>query len=238
VSPARPRAILFDYGMTLVDSSSFPRAELLATIEAARPRIEAATGRATPPAQALMTAVLEPLEAALATLDNREVDWLEISAQAWRGAGFDLPASLIYELVDREQRCWEGAVKVTPATLEVLDQLRARGLRLVLVSNAPFPPEMMVRQLAGNGVGARLHGAIFSSAVGWRKPASQIYEAALEVAGCEAGQALFVGDSEPADYWGPRAVGMDSLLYTGLGGRPSSPEVEVLPDLGGLLERF
>src|SRR5579859_2423951 len=195
------RAVIFDYGLTLV-SFEFPKGELLRVLEEARPAIAAAVGRPSPPAGELLAMVLEPLEEAIANHDLKEIDYLDFYRSAWLKAGLDLPNDLLYEILDAEQRCWDQAVVIAPGALAALDRLRERGFRLGLASNAPFPPEMMARQVRGNGVGERMDAMVFSSEVGWRKPDARLYRATLDRLEVEADEALYVGDRQVEDYDG------------------------------------
>jgi putative hydrolase of the HAD superfamily len=109
---------------------------------------------------------------------------------------------------------WDAAARVDPVGVQMLSWLGANGYKRAVCSNAPFPPEMMLRQVRGNGVGALVDGVVFSSQVGRRKPASEMYKAALESVGVVAAKALFVGDRVREDYEGPRAVGMRAVICT------------------------
>src|SRR2546428_12195495 len=80
------RAVLFDYGLTLV-SFSYPRRELVEVLEAVRPWL----GPSAPDAETLMRTVLEPLEEELAGLGEDEVDYMPFYESAWRRAGLEVP---------------------------------------------------------------------------------------------------------------------------------------------------
>ncbi len=97
---------------------------------------------------------------------------------------------------------------LAPTTHALLESLRARGLKLGLVSNAIDPPGLLHRDLARFGVAERLDFAVFSSEVGWRKPHPAIFECALTELGVEAAVTLFVGDTLATDVAGARALGM------------------------------
>jgi HAD superfamily hydrolase (TIGR01509 family) len=229
------RAVLFDYGLTLV-SFSYPRAELLAVLEEVRRWL----GPSAPGAESLMRDVLEPLEDDLDTIGDDEVDYLAFYERAWRRAGLEVPRETLYRILDREQRCWDRAVRLAPDALPTLERLRARGLRTAVASNAPFPPEMLHRQLRVNGVAERVDAVVFSSEVGRRKPAPELYLAALDRLGVAAADALYVGDRVAEDYEGPRRLGMRAVLCTALARRPvpdGVPTIARLGELDGLLER-
>jgi putative hydrolase of the HAD superfamily len=96
-----------------------------------------------------------------------------------------------------------------------LAALRDRGMRLVCVSNWDYAlPEVLERC----GLAGFLDGVVTSAAVGARKPDAAIFAAGLEVAGCEAGAALHVGDSADEDVAGARAAGIRALLIDRDGG--------------------
>jgi HAD superfamily hydrolase (TIGR01509 family) len=206
-------AVVFDYGRTLV-TFEYPAAKLGAVVERFRPAIAAATRRPSPSAAAILEKVLLPLEALVENPGEDEVRYLDVFARAWRSAGIDLPDELLYEILDAEQLVWDGAALVDPVALEILSWLGADGFKRAVCSNAPFPPEMMVRQVTGNGVADAVDAVVFSSQVGRRKPAPEMYAAALEVLGVEAQKALFVGDRVREDYEGPLAVGMRAVICT------------------------
>jgi putative hydrolase of the HAD superfamily len=90
-----------------------------------------------------------------------------------------------------------------------LAELRARGMRLVCLSNWDFSlPDVLARC----GLADHLDGVVTSAAVGARKPDPRIFAAALDVAGCAAGDALHVGDTPEEDLEGARAAGIRALL--------------------------
>jgi putative hydrolase of the HAD superfamily len=80
---------------------------------------------------------------------------------------------------------------------------------------------------------------VFSSEVGRRKPAPELYLAALDRLGVPAAEALYVGDRVAEDYDGPRRVGMRAVVCTALARRPVGegvPTIARLEDLAGYVE--
>jgi putative hydrolase of the HAD superfamily len=109
-----------------------------------------------------------------------------------------------------------------------LGELRARGLRLVCVSNWDYAlPEVLERV----GLAGRLDGMVTSAGVGARKPEPGIFRAALELAGCGADEALHVGDSSEEDVAGARASGIRALLLDRSGGGDIASLAEVAEHL-------
>ncbi len=227
--------VLFDYGQTLV-TFEYPRRELLEVIRNFLPTIEETIGGPAPSPEAILVDVLMPLEEYVTSTSEGEVDWIEVSKASWESAGLSLPDGLLYEIVDAEQMCWDRIVRVDPDAWQVLEALRSRDIRRAICSNAPFPPEMMRRQVGTNGIGALMDEVVFSSMVGRRKPAPEIYRAALAAIGLVPEKVLFVGNRELEDYEGPRAIGMRAVIYTAHNAHPTQPGIPVIAQLAELLE--
>jgi len=225
--------VLFDYGQTLV-TFAYPKAELLEVIGNFRPTIEEVLGASAPPAEVILEQVFMPLEQFVSSESEDEIDWLEATRASWERAGLSLPDGLLYEIVDAEQMCWDRIVKVDPDALHVLSLMRARGVKLGICSNAPFPPEMMRRQVASNGIGELMDGIVFSSMVGRRKPAPEIYHAALDAIGIAPERVLFVGNRPREDYEGPRSLGMQAVLYTAHNSEPAPSGIRSIVRLSEL----
>jgi putative hydrolase of the HAD superfamily len=102
-----------------------------------------------------------------------------------------------------------------PDAAPALAELRALGVQLVCVSNWDYSlPDVLARV----GLADELDGVVTSAAVGARKPDPRLFEAALEVAGCAADEALHVGDTPTEDVQGARAAGIRALLIDRDGG--------------------
>jgi putative hydrolase of the HAD superfamily len=109
-----------------------------------------------------------------------------------------------------------------------LTRLRDLGLRLVVVSNWDCSlPEV----LEGVGLLTLVDGVVASAAVGVAKPDPRIFEEALVRAGCDAREAVHVGDSPANDVEGARGAGIRSLLLARAGGG----DIRSLAELPALL---
>jgi putative hydrolase of the HAD superfamily len=96
-----------------------------------------------------------------------------------------------------------------------LAELRAAGMRLVCVSNWDVSlPDVLARC----GLAGALDDVVTSAAVGAPKPDPRIFQVALEVAGCTAGETVHVGDTPEEDVDGARAAGIRALLIDRSGG--------------------
>ena len=238
----RLEAIVFDYGLTLV-SFSYPAAALLEVMDEIRPWL----GPRPPSAAWLLENVLVPLEDDLKEFSEaakrvqqslEEIDYLDLYDRAWRRAGLTLARDVQYKILDLEQQCWDRSVEVAPGAFETLAALRSRGILTGIASNAPFPTEMMRRQLAHTGLDSQMDGIVFSSEIGWRKPATQLYAAILDQLGVQAGAALYVGDRVVEDHDGPLRAGMRAVICTQLtrsGPPPGIPTISHLTELAEML---
>jgi putative hydrolase of the HAD superfamily len=229
--------VLFDYGRTLV-TFDYPTEDLLEVMRRFRPRIEAALGAPAPEAEAILKRVLLPMERYVGSMSEDEVDYANVYHETWAKAGMTLPPNLLHEILDAEQQCWDRAVRLDPDALQVLSWLGVRGIKRAVCSNAPFPAEMMRRQVETNGVAELMDAVVFSSAVKKRKPAPEMYRAALDAIGVEPEHALFVGDRVREDYVGPRAIGMRAVIFTAHAEEPPAdgiPTISSLTELASLL---
>ena len=96
-----------------------------------------------------------------------------------------------------------------------LTELRARGLKLVVVSNWDCSlPEVLEHV----GLLPLVDAVVTSAVVGAAKPDTRIFEAGLAAAACDAGAAIHVGDSLENDVAGARAAGIRPLLLARDGG--------------------
>jgi putative hydrolase of the HAD superfamily len=222
--------VLFDYGRTLV-TFDYPTEDLLEVMRRFRPRIEAALAAPAPEADAILEKVLLPMEQYVGSMSEDEVDYTDVYRQTWARAGMHLPANLLHEILDAEQQCWDRAVRLDPDALQVLSWLGVRGIKRAVCSNAPFPPQMMRRQVEANGVADLVDAVIFSSAIKKRKPAPEMYRAALHAIGVEPEHALFVGDRVREDYEGPRAIGMRAVIFTAHAEEPPPDGISTISSL-------
>jgi putative hydrolase of the HAD superfamily len=110
-----------------------------------------------------------------------------------------------------------------------LAALRARGLRLVCVSNWDVS---LTEVLERCGLGDSLDGVVTSAGSGSRKPDPVIFSQALEIAGCRASEAVHVGDTEEEDVAGAKAAGIRPILLNREGGG----DISSLAEVAGMVE--
>src|SRR5918999_252953 len=134
----------------------------------------------------------EPLFAVPGTIE--EIEYPGFVRGILGDFGIEVSDEELNRFLDAEHRAWAPARRLGSTTYALLEALRARGIRLGLVSNAFDPGWLLRRDLDQMGVGERLGYTVFSSEVGKRKPHPDIFRRALDALGVAPEEALFVGD--------------------------------------------
>jgi HAD superfamily hydrolase (TIGR01549 family) len=140
-------------------------------------------------------------------LDHDEEVWVLFTQRIIEGMGGDAARS--YECAVAMTAAWEHAhnFELYEDTLPVLEELRAHGLELGLVSNTARDLEAFVRHHKLD-----VDVALSSGAHGKVKPDPSIFRAALDRLGVAPEDAAMVGDSPEDDVEGARAIGMRAFL--------------------------
>ena len=161
-------------------------------------------------------------------LEHDEEIWVAFTERIVRGMGGD--AESAYECAVEMTRAWEHAehFELFEDALPVLDDLRARGLKLGLVSNTGRDLDAFVAHHR-----LVVDAAIGSGAFGRTKPHPTIFRAVLERLGVEPPDAAMVGDSVEDDVEGARAAGIERAFLLDREGRFVDTE-DRLPDLFAL----
>ena len=114
----------------------------------------------------------------------------------------------IEEAIARYIAPLDQGVVIFDDTLDTLRALRARGLKLGLVSNTMWPARYHQDELERFGMAPYLDHTVFSADAGVWKPQPGIYFLSLDALGVDAAEALFVGDMPQHDIVGAQGVGM------------------------------
>ncbi len=97
---------------------------------------------------------------------------------------------------------------------ETMTALRLRELAVGIISNSDGRLEVRLEEI---GIRDRFDFVIDSAVVGVSKPDSRIFAMALDAAGLEASQAVYVGDYYEVDVVGAREIGMTPVLFDPVG---------------------
>ncbi|MDQ4131499.1 MAG: HAD family hydrolase [Actinomycetota bacterium] len=215
------RAVLFDYGHTLVD---FRRTEeaLLDAYRHVHELVvaavdEEAAGR-VPDASRLVrlvaAAVDEIVEASYAERRLEELDVLAVYEEVLGGLGLVLPPEVVHRIVTLDHLAFRSCIVLPEETREVLGELRARGLSIGFVSNAHFLPQLLREDLQLLGLSELVDAGVFSSELGTRKPDPRIFHHVLGELGVAPGDAVHVGDRLRDDIGGALMAGLAGGVLT------------------------
>ena len=106
-------------------------------------------------------------------------------------------------------------LRLYPGVLEALAELRSRGYRLWLLSNAQRV--FTAYELRSLGLGRQLDGICLSSDYGCRKPDVRFFRALMEERGLDVSRCLMIGNDRETDIAGAQAAGLATLyMHTNL----------------------
>ena len=168
-------------------------------------------------------------------LDHDEEVWVLFTERIIQGMG---GTGDTYGCAVAMTRAWERAehFELFDDALPVLDSLRARGLKLALLSNTGRDLDAFV---AHHGI--KVDAILTSRLHGKTKPHETIFRALLERLHVVAAAAVMVGDDPDDDFAGARAVGMRAWLVDRAGRFPDHPDrltdLRELPAALGLVEQ-
>lgn len=195
------QAVVFDAFGTLGDFRVYlsPYSRLLIPLELAPEGLREAQ-------RLLMTTHLPDLEEAAALLESRF-------------PGRPIPHSAVREAERELARHLESFV-LHECLGEVVGSLRARGLKLALLSNLSTPYKELLIRL---GIEPLFDAAVYSCDAGVLKPEAGAFRRALALVHAEPSESVMVGDSPGDDVEGARSAGMEAILIdpTGDSGVPS-----------------
>jgi putative hydrolase of the HAD superfamily len=154
-----------------------------------------------------------------------ELNQADLLRQSFAAIGFDLPDDVIDHIVQLDHSAYSNSLSVGPDVRAALEELRADGYRMGLVSNISLRADLMRDDLGALGLDRFLDASVFSSEVGIRKPDPRIFREALARVGAEPAAGVFVGDRLVDDVSGARAVGMRGV-QTRQFRQESDPDIE------------
>jgi FMN phosphatase YigB (HAD superfamily) len=243
------RAILFDLFETLVrfDRNRLPEVQLDGRV------VRSTAGHLHGVLKSWAPAVtLEQLYAALLEswqdaerrrdLEHREVPAIDRFRHLFRCLTLEpgaCPPAVMHRLLEAHRGALCQAADFPAHHGPLLTDL-AQRYRLAVVSNFDYSPTA-VGILSDAGVAELFEAIVVSDEIGWRKPAPQIFEAALTRLGLPPGDALFVGDRPEIDVIGAQRLGIDTVWINRgaeplpAGMKPPTFEIRDLAELRGIL---
>lgn len=225
------RAVLFDVGDTLVDTTSMPDITEMLT-EALKQEFgerpwyaQWLAGKIAPPrsADGDLAAIAAGDEQIFRQETNRWYrGWFREAGIAVEDIDVDRLRSTMCVPLDRVTTPVRGA-------LDAVRWCKAQGLAVVLVSNTlSRGDEESWVDAKRLGIADAIDGLVTSHSVGWQKPHRRIFQRALELARSTPAESVMVGDRLLADILGAKRLGMRAVLRRT--GATDQASVDVLPD--------
>ena len=168
--------------------------------------------------------------------DHERAWWYAVVRRTFGAAGtsshFDACFTELFEFYGRA-----AAWRVFPDVPEALRAVRARGLRVGVVSNFDTRLVGLLEEL---GLAPLVDRIVHSTRAGVAKPDPAIFHLALEALGVPPAEALHAGNEVVADVEGARAAGLGAVLVDREGRLltlpPGVPRVRTLAELVARLE--
>jgi HAD superfamily hydrolase (TIGR01509 family) len=176
------------------------------------------------------------IEVERGTLRETSIAFLAQGAFAVRGVELTPEHAAEYH-----RESWVGVrrfgVELYPDTLDVLREVKARGLRIGINSNRPCTTAMMMADLADMGIAPYVDEAVCSGETGFIKPHPSTFESVVADLGVAWEECVMVGDSVEADLRPAKALGMRTVWkLNGRYGLDDAPEADyAIHDLCELL---
>ena len=151
-------------------------------------------------------------------LDQSHVRWIE---QGLAMLDADLPTRIgssgVRAVASAVDKAFMDHTPFLPdGTIELLDRLSDRGLKLGLISNTGLTSDDCFRGwFADLGLMTRFEYLAFSNELAVAKPNSEIFDRTLTALGVPASRALHVGDNVHADVGGANSFGMSTVWVNG-----------------------
>lgn len=168
----------------------------------------------------------------------------DLLAAASAAVGLDVTDAVLEEAATHHLDAWTPHITHDDDAVPTLEALRARGIRIGLLSNTHWPRTFHERFLERDGLTELIDARLYTSELDFQKPHPTAFRAALQALDVEdASAAVFVGDRPWDDIVGAKRVGMRAVLRTNpLVGTHDAAEpdavIERLPELLPVVERW
>ena len=242
----RVEAVLLDFGHTLVNYEADEDALLTSYKDIHAFLAEAGISREPIPDDLMLQVfrrLTELITKSYTAGEIEELDCVALYDDAFRHLGYGLDRELLHTVLTLDHRALASQFEVPAATLEALHEIRRRGYKIGIVSNAVPLGEVMRHDLEVLGLADLIDLAAYSSEVGFRKPHPRIYLTVAEGLGVDPTSCLFVGDRVKEDVKGSQALGMRAVLthefrQEELGDAEPVAVIKKFPELLDVLEQL
>lgn len=224
------KAVVFDYGGTLVHSSKpwdevRPRALLSAYRYLKRHGLKLSYTEYLAANEGLFSRYAAREVAEQRDIPDR-VKYLDLVDQLYPGVSRAKKLALAAGANNSFWRVANGNFELREDAKECLDRLESMGIKLGLISNHHDASALM-RSLRPYRITHRFNPIVISEKVNVRKPDPEIFRLCLSAMKVKPQQAIYVGDAPEFDVAGARAAGMRSILIGNKGKEGPRPDFSV-----------
>lgn len=129
-------------------------------------------------------------------------------ADLFAAAGLDHDPALLSAYYD----FWEPHTWTDPDVRPMLEELRASGMRVGVLSNTIWPREWHDGFFRRDGVLDLFHGTVYTSEIPWTKPSPLAFSTAMTAVGVtDPSRCVYVGDRLFDDVWGAQQAGLRAI---------------------------
>lgn len=129
-------------------------------------------------------------------------------ADLFAEAGLDHDPELLTTYYD----FWEPHTLTDPEVGPLWEALRARGIRVGVLSNTIWPRAWHEGFFARDGVAHLIDGDVYTSEIAWTKPSPLAFRAALDAVGAsDPARCVYVGDRLFDDVYGAQNAGLRAI---------------------------
>lgn len=151
----------------------------------------------------------------------------DLLAEATADLGVDVAEALLEEAAVQYLDAWTPHIRHFPDSAETLGALRARGIKIALLSNTHWPRSFHEHFLERDGLAELIDARLYTSEMERMKPHPSAFRAALDAIGCsDPTRAVMIGDRLFDDIHGGRNLGMKTVLRP----NPKVPDYDITPD--------
>jgi len=167
----------------------------------------------------------------------------DILAEESRALGLDVTAAVIGEVATRHLDAWTPHIRHHADAASTLAELRARGLKIGLLSNTHWPESFHEHFLERDGLTELIDVRAYTSSMTRSKPHREAFAHVLLRLGVAPERAAMVGDRPIDDVWGSQQLGMRGIWRPhanapALGSVNPDAIIEHLSELPDLLARW
>jgi putative hydrolase of the HAD superfamily len=157
--------------------------------------------------------------------ERRAAAAYEAEMRAWERSRSQSRSSTIFQVLDQAgieptdellasyRQEWAPHTFTDPVAAQMLGRLRARNIKIGVLSNTLWPRDWHDGYFRRDGVLDLIDGTVYSSEIDWAKPHREAFMMAMTAVGVtDPARCVFVGDRPWDDIHGAKSVGMRAVL--------------------------